>query len=33
VALWDLTARLLRLPLVALLDRVHDATPIYGSGG
>jgi L-alanine-DL-glutamate epimerase-like enolase superfamily enzyme len=33
VALWDLKARVLDLPLVAVLDAVHDATPIYGSGG
>ena len=33
VALWDLKARLLGLPLVTLLDAVHDSTPIYGSGG
>ena len=33
VALWDLKARLLDLPLVEVLDQVHDGTPIYGSGG
>jgi L-alanine-DL-glutamate epimerase-like enolase superfamily enzyme len=33
VALWDLKARLLDLPLVDALPRVHDAVPIYGSGG
>jgi L-alanine-DL-glutamate epimerase-like enolase superfamily enzyme len=33
VALWDLKARLLRLPLVDLLGRAQDAVPIYGSGG
>jgi L-alanine-DL-glutamate epimerase-like enolase superfamily enzyme len=33
VALWDLKARLLGLPLVDVLPRVHDAAPIYGSGG
>jgi L-alanine-DL-glutamate epimerase-like enolase superfamily enzyme len=33
IALWDLKARLLDLPLVAVLDQVHDGTPIYGSGG
>jgi L-alanine-DL-glutamate epimerase-like enolase superfamily enzyme len=33
IALWDLKARLLDLPLVDALDSVHDATPIYGSGG
>jgi L-alanine-DL-glutamate epimerase-like enolase superfamily enzyme len=32
-ALWDLKARLLGLPLVDVLPRVHDAVPIYGSGG
>ncbi|HET7573332.1 MAG TPA: enolase C-terminal domain-like protein [Gaiellaceae bacterium] len=33
VALWDLKARLLGLPLVDLLDRAHDEVPVYGSGG
>jgi L-alanine-DL-glutamate epimerase-like enolase superfamily enzyme len=33
VALWDLKARLLDRPLVEVLDQVHEATPIYGSGG
>ncbi len=33
VALWDLKARLLELPLATLLGRVHEAVPIYGSGG
>ena len=32
-ALWDLKARLLRLPLVTLLGSVHEAVAIYGSGG
>jgi L-alanine-DL-glutamate epimerase-like enolase superfamily enzyme len=32
-ALWDLKARLLNLPLVTLLGRMHSAAPIYGSGG
>jgi L-alanine-DL-glutamate epimerase-like enolase superfamily enzyme len=32
-ALWDLKARLLGLPLVTLLGAVHDAAPVYGSGG
>ena len=32
-ALWDLKARLLGVPLVALLGAAHDAVPIYGSGG
>ncbi|SRX95693.1 mandelate racemase/muconate lactonizing protein [Pseudonocardia dioxanivorans] [Mycobacterium shimoidei] len=33
IALWDLHARLLDEPLVVALGAVHDATPIYGSGG
>jgi L-alanine-DL-glutamate epimerase-like enolase superfamily enzyme len=33
LALWDLKARLLEEPLVAVLDAAHDAVPIYGSGG
>jgi L-alanine-DL-glutamate epimerase-like enolase superfamily enzyme len=33
VALWDLHARLLDLPLTTVLGAVHEATPIYGSGG
>ncbi len=33
VALWDLKARLLDLPLAKLLGMVKDAIPIYGSGG
>jgi L-alanine-DL-glutamate epimerase-like enolase superfamily enzyme len=33
VALWDLKARLLELPLADALPRFHDAAPIYGSGG
>ncbi|MGH7635083.1 MAG: enolase C-terminal domain-like protein, partial [Gemmatimonadaceae bacterium] len=32
-ALWDLKARLLGLPLVALLGGVREAVPVYGSGG
>ena len=32
-ALWDLKARLLGLPLVDVLPRVHDDVPVYGSGG
>ena len=32
-AIWDLKARLLGVPLVALLGQVRDAAPIYGSGG
>src|ERR671929_991161 len=33
VALWDLAARLLDLPLVRLLGRARDDVPVYGSGG
>lgn len=33
VALWDLKARLLNLPLVHLLPAYHDRVPVYGSGG
>jgi L-alanine-DL-glutamate epimerase-like enolase superfamily enzyme len=33
VALWDLKARLLGLPLVTLLGAARDTVPIYGSGG
>ncbi len=33
VALWDLKARLLDVPLVHLLGSLRDAVPIYGSGG
>jgi L-alanine-DL-glutamate epimerase-like enolase superfamily enzyme len=33
VALWDLHARLLGVPLVVALGAVHDGTPVYGSGG
>jgi L-alanine-DL-glutamate epimerase-like enolase superfamily enzyme len=33
VALWDLKARLLGLPLHGLLGAVHDRVPVYGSGG
>jgi L-alanine-DL-glutamate epimerase-like enolase superfamily enzyme len=32
-ALWDLKARLLGLPLHKLIGSVHDAVPVYGSGG
>ncbi len=32
-ALWDLKAKLLGLPLAALLGRTRDAVDIYGSGG
>ncbi|MFT4081777.1 MAG: enolase C-terminal domain-like protein [Nocardioides sp.] len=33
VALWDLKARLLDVPLAALLGLVHDEVAVYGSGG
>jgi L-alanine-DL-glutamate epimerase-like enolase superfamily enzyme len=33
VALWDLKARLLNLPLVTLLGPVRERVPVYGSGG
>jgi L-alanine-DL-glutamate epimerase-like enolase superfamily enzyme len=33
IALWDLKAKLLRLPLVKLLGAVRTGIPIYGSGG
>jgi L-alanine-DL-glutamate epimerase-like enolase superfamily enzyme len=33
IALWDLKARLVGVPLSSLLGRVHDAIPVYGSGG
>jgi L-alanine-DL-glutamate epimerase-like enolase superfamily enzyme len=33
VALWDLKARLLGLPLHRLLGGVRDEVPVYGSGG
>src|SRR2546423_9257465 len=33
VALWDLAARLHGVALCTLLGRVHDAVPVYGSGG
>lgn len=33
VALWDLKAKLLGLPLVKLLGAIRDSIPIYGSGG
>jgi L-alanine-DL-glutamate epimerase-like enolase superfamily enzyme len=33
IALWDLKARLLDLPLVRLLGAVRDCIPAYGSGG
>jgi L-alanine-DL-glutamate epimerase-like enolase superfamily enzyme len=33
VALWDLKAKLLDVPLADLLGRFHRAVPVYGSGG
>lgn len=33
IALWDLKARLLDIPLVAALPGFHDGVPVYGSGG
>jgi len=33
VALWDLKARLLGLPLATLLGPAREAAPVYGSGG
>jgi L-alanine-DL-glutamate epimerase-like enolase superfamily enzyme len=33
IALWDLKAKLLELPLATLLGAVRDAVPVYGSGG
>ncbi len=33
IALWDLKARLLGVPLAVALDVVHDDVAIYGSGG
>lgn len=33
IALWDLKARILGVPLVRLLGDARPATPIYGSGG
>ena len=33
IALWDLKARLLGVPLTGLLGRAHDRVPVYGSGG
>ncbi|HEX6498280.1 MAG TPA: enolase C-terminal domain-like protein [Micromonosporaceae bacterium] len=33
VALWDLKARLLGVPLVSLFGRARDEVPVYGSGG
>ncbi len=33
IALWDLKARVLGLPLCKLLGMAHDRVPVYGSGG
>ncbi|EFL22319.1 mandelate racemase/muconate lactonizing enzyme family protein [Streptomyces himastatinicus ATCC 53653] len=33
IALWDLKARLLELPLTRLIGAVHETVPVYGSGG
>ncbi|MEZ6087823.1 MAG: enolase C-terminal domain-like protein [Pirellulaceae bacterium] len=33
IALWDLKAKLLGVPLVDLLGRVRENVPVYGSGG
>ncbi|MFE9173802.1 enolase C-terminal domain-like protein [Streptomyces kebangsaanensis] len=33
IALWDLKARLLDVPLVHALPAYHDRVPVYGSGG
>ena len=33
VALWDLKARLLQVPLASLLGRAREGVPVYGSGG
>src|SRR5262249_45642619 len=33
VALWDLKAKLLGVPLATLLGAIHDTVPVYGSGG
>lgn len=33
VALWDLKARLLDVPMVVLLGAWHERVPVYGSGG
>ncbi|PYS33997.1 MAG: mandelate racemase [Acidobacteria bacterium] len=33
IALWDLKARLLQVPLVTLLGRARTGIPVYGSGG
>lgn len=33
VALWDLKARLLNLPLIKLIGKLKEGMPVYGSGG
>src|SRR5437763_2923638 len=33
IAVWDLKARILDVPLVTLLGAAHEEVPIYGSGG
>jgi L-alanine-DL-glutamate epimerase-like enolase superfamily enzyme len=33
IALWDLKAKLLGVPLVTLLGAIHETAPVYGSGG
>ena len=33
VALWDLKAKLLGVPLVTLLGAAQNGVPVYGSGG
>jgi L-alanine-DL-glutamate epimerase-like enolase superfamily enzyme len=33
IALWDLKARLLRVPMVKLIGSIRNVIPIYGSGG
>jgi L-alanine-DL-glutamate epimerase-like enolase superfamily enzyme len=33
VAMWDLKARLLEVPLCKLLGMAHECVPVYGSGG
>jgi L-alanine-DL-glutamate epimerase-like enolase superfamily enzyme len=33
IALWDLKARLLDVPLVDVLPRANESVPVYGSGG
>jgi hypothetical protein len=33
IALWNLKARLLGVPVVDLLGTAHDGVPVYGSGG